>query len=260
MKPEDIVSDVLKAIVKKAAVGVNLLDLEKTADTMITLYGAVSANLNYKPAWATSPFPSVLCLGVNDVIAHAIVKDYTLKDGDLLHVDCGIIINGKAGDAGLTIPIGEVSSKDRNLLKYTKRALYEGIKVVRSGIKVTEIGRAIEHYAKSRGYVVNRSLHGHGIGQQMHEEPSIPHFDIGMEEIKEGKKYRYKEYDNVPTLYEGQIICIEPHLTYKDAFGFKDSDGWTFRTRDGRNSAFFENMIRVTSLGAEVLTSHIKEG
>ena len=247
MTPAEIVSDILKAITEKAKVGVNLLDLENTAETLITLYGATSANKNYHPAWAKTSFPSVICLGVNDVIAHPIPYSYDLKDGDLLDVDLGIIVNGMCGDAGLTVPIGEVSNKDRHLLKYSKGALYEGIKVVRPGIKVTEIGVAIERYAISHGFVVNRLFMGHGIGRTMHEGIQIPHFDT------------LKKLDNISVLVEGDVICIEPMITYKDKFGYQDKDGWTFRTRDKRKSAFQEHMLKVTSLGYEVLTSHIKE-
>lgn len=251
MTPAEVVSDILKAITEKAQVGVNLLDLEKTAETMITLYGAQSANKGYKPKWATVPFPSVICLGVNDIISHAIPVDYVLKDGDLLHIDLGIILNGMCGDAGLTVPIGEISNKDRHLLKYSLGALYEGIKVVKAGIKVTEIGVAIERYVISHGFVVNKVFMGHGIGRTMHEGIQIPHFDILLDK---------PDFNDIPILVEGDVICIEPMITYKDKFGYQDKDGWTHRTRDGRKSCFFENMIKITSLGAEVLTSHIKEG
>ena len=249
MNPAETVSDILKAITEKAKVGVNLLDLEKTAETLITLYGAVSANKGYHPKWATVPYPSVICLGVNDVISHPIPVDYILKDGDLLHVDLGIIINGMCGDAGLTVPIGEVSNKDRHLLKYSLGALYEGIKQVKPGIKVTEIGIAIERYAINHGFVVNKVFQGHGIGRTMHEGIQISHFDILIDK---------PDLDNIPVLVEGDVICLEPMLTYKDKFGYQDKDGWTHRTRDGRKSAFFEHMIRVTSLEGEVLTSHIR--
>lgn len=251
MKPEDVVSDILKAITEKAKIGINLLDLEKTAETLITLYGATSANKGYHPKWSPSPFPSVICLGVNDVIAHPVPTDYILKDGDLLHIDLGIMVNGMCGDAGLTIPIGMVSNKDRHLLKYSKGALYEGIKVVKAGVKVTEIGVAIERYVVSHGFVVNRLFMGHGIGRTMHEGIQIPHFDILFER---------PDYTNTAVLVEGDIICIEPMITYKDKFGYKDKDGWTFRTRDKKKSCFFENMVRVTNLGGEVLTSHIIGG
>lgn len=262
----EVVSEVLRSVAEKAAIGVNLLDLEKRAEVTMTLMNARSANKGYKPSWAASPFPGVLCLGVNDTIAHGVPYDYDLKDGDLLTIDCGVVVDGKCGDAGLTIPIGTVSNADERLLRYTKRALYAGIKVVRPGIKVTEIGKAIEKVLF--GYVVNRTLHGHGIGEQMHMEPTVPHFNVGSEQIKEeyktanGKvKYRYKQkdFDNIPTLYEGQVICIEPHLTYKDYIGYKANDGWTIKTRDKKKSAMFEHMVKVVAGGYEILTNHIQE-
>lgn len=268
MTPQDVVSAVLKSVAEKAKVGANLLDLERSAETTMTLYGVISANKGYQPNGATVPFPSVLCLGVNDTIAHGIPKDYDLKDGDLLTIDCGVMVDGKCGDAGFTIPIGTISNADERLLRYTRRALYEGIKAVKPGIKVTEIGKAIERLVLMNGYVVNRYLHGHGIGEQMHMEPTIPNFEIGTEQIKEeyknvnGKvKYRYKQKErtNIPTLYEGQIICIEPHVTYRDFAGIRGSDGWTIKTHDGKKSAMAEHMVKVTSLGYEILTSHIKE-
>lgn len=264
MSPADCVSEVLRSVVEKAAVGVNLLDLEKRAETTMQLLGAVSADKGYKPEWAPVPFPSSLCLGVNDIISHPIPRDYQLKDGDLLHIDCGVIIDGWCGDAGLTIPIGTVSNQDERLLRYAKRALYEGIRQVKPGIKVTEIGRAIERYAGRMGYVVNKVFYGHGIGKTMHEGLQIPHFDVPPQEkkieVKPGKyRYEYHEPENIPTLVEGDVICIEPMLTYKDPIGMRDNDGWTVRTRDGRKSCFFEHMVRVTNLGHEVLTTHIKE-
>lgn len=261
MKPEEVISELLRTVAKKAAVGVNLLELEQTAETIIQVMGAESVNKGYHPSWSKTPFPSVICLGVNDIIGHAPPKDYILKDGDLLSIDCGIKINGMCGDAGLTIPIGNISSSDKHLLKYAKGALYEGIKQVKPGVKITQIGQAIEHYANQKGFIVNRRFNGHGIGEQMHQEPIIPHYAIPLEEIKIGKgKYEYKEKDNIPTLYEGQIICIEPYLTRKDAFGYLDDDGWTLRTRDRKKSVFFEEMILVTSVGFEILTTHISEG
>ncbi len=248
MTPADVVSDILKAITEKAKVGVNLLDLEKTAETLITLYGAQSANKGYHPKWAKTPFPSVICLGVNDVIAHSIPVDYVLKDGDLLHIDLGIVVDGMCGDAGLTVPIGEISNKDKHLLKYSLGALYEGIKVVKAGIKVTEIGIAINRYVISHGFVVNKVFMGHGIGRTMHEGIQIPHFDILLDK---------PDFNDIPVLVEGDVICIEPSLTYRDTHGKMDKDGWTWRTRDERKAAMFEAMIKITSLGYEILTNHI---
>src|SRR3989304_1424433 len=215
MIPAEVTSEIIKTIIDKAKVGVNLLELEKTAEIAMTLRNVKSANKGYKPSWTKNPFPSVICLGVNDIIAHSPPYNYFLKDGDLLTIDCGIILDNMVGDA----------------------------------------------FVNFRGYVVNRILHGHGIGKQMHEEPLILNFDIGKEEIitidKKGKKkYLYKAWDNIPSFYEGQIVCIEPYLTYKDQIGKRDSDGWTVRTRDGKKSAMIEAMVKVTSTGCEILTTH----
>ena len=262
MKPAEVVSEVIKTVVERAKAGVSLLELEHTAEVAMQLYGAVSADKGYQRAWATRPFPGALCLGVNDVIAHGIPDSYQLKDGDLLSIDSGIVLDGWCADAATTIPIGEVSNKDERLLCYAQRALYKGIEVVRPGVKVTKIGEAIELYARQMGYVVNHVFFGHGIGKTMHEGLQIPHFELPRKEIKieirPGKfKYEYKEPEGIPELSEGQVICIEPMLTYKDYTGGRDNDGWTFRTRDGKNSAMFESMVLVTDTGFEILTNHL---
>ena len=260
MTPAEAISEVLRAVAEMAKPGVNILSLERRAETTMQILGAASANKGYAPPWAKSPFPSVICLGVNDVIAHAVPQEYTLLEGDLLHVDCGLIVDGMCGDAGMTLPIGTISNRDERLLRFAKAALYEGIRHVRPGAKATEIGEAIEGYARRHGYVVNKRFLGHGIGRQMHEEPTIPHFYVPPEQVKVGKhKWEQRERENIPVLREGQVICLEPMLTYKDAFGEPDMDGWTFRTRDGKKSAFFEHMVRVGVGGCEILTNHIKE-
>ena len=258
MTPAETITEVLRAVAEMAKPGVNILEIERRAETTMQILGAVSANKGYFPKWATSPFPSVICLGVNDVIAHAIPKEYELMDGDLLHVDCGLIVDGMCGDAGMTLPVGTISNKDERLLRFAKASLYEGIRMIRPGVKVTAIGEAIEDHARRNGYVVNKRFLGHGIGKEMHEHPSIPHYYIPPEQVRVGKhKWEQREITKVPTLEIGQVICLEPMLTYRDQSGYMSNDGWTFKTRDGRKSAFFEHMIRVTPDGHEVLTSHI---
>lgn len=257
MFPQEVVSEVIRAVIRDAKPGVSLLTLEQLADTTMSIMGATSYNKGYHPKWAPTPFPSTLCLGVNDVIAHAIPTDYILKEGDLLHIDCGVRVGDLAGDAGITIPIGEISTKDKHLLKYAKRALYAGIDVIRAGVDIIDIGRAIEYEARSHGFVVNRSMRGHGIGKDMHEEPFIAHFEQDNREW-DPKKKRYIEtkLKDPVRLVAGQIICLEPMLTYKDDIGYIDKDGWTVRTRDGKKSAFFEAMIEVQDDGANILTTH----
>ncbi len=244
----EVLNQLLDSIVHHARPGKNLLALELQAERLMLIMGATSANKGYQPQGVKVPFPSILCLSVNDEIGHAPARDYILKDGDLLTIDCGLFVDNLCADAGLTMPIGTVSSRDLRLLRYTKRALKMGISQIRTGVKITEVGRAIEKCANQNGFVVVKRMAGHGIGQQMHMEPVIPMFDFGIP---------IHNTPPDPVFYEGQIVCIEPHLTYKDEFGILDSDGWTLRTRDKRKSAMFESMCKVTSLGAEILTKHI---
>ncbi len=261
-KAAQTVSEVIKGVIRNAKPGVSLLVLEKQASDLIEILGAASLNKNYHPGWSEVPFPSVLCLNVNDGIGHGIPTSYVLKDGDLLTIDCGISIGGYAGDCGVTIPIGTVSSRDERLLRYTKQTILEGIKQVFPGNKVTEVGKAMQLFARKNGYVINKRMNGHGIGKAMHEKPSIPSYNIGLEEKitvdEKGKKhYTSTEYESIPVFVAGQVICIEPYLSYKDEYGKLEVDHWTLSTRDGRKSAMVEHMIRVTPDGSEILTTHI---
>jgi methionyl aminopeptidase len=265
MTAQEVITEILNNLKSQAKPGVNLLTLEHSCESLISIMGATSINKGYFPSWAKIPFPSVVCLSVNDTVNHGIPFDYILRDGDLLTIDCGINVQNVAADAGFTIPIGTISSRDERLLRYTKKALYMGISKIKLGVKITEVGKAIEKYAMLNGYVVSRRMNGHAIGKLMHEEPTIPMFNIGYEEVRvndlsnRGYHYSFKEYDNIPVFYEGQVVCIEPHLTYKDEFGKITIDQWTCKTRDGKKSAMAEHMVKVTSLGPEILTKHIIE-
>lgn len=249
MTPEEIISKLLidlKSTWSKP--GKNLLDLESYAATLLTLLGAKSANQNYQPAWAKTPYPSILCLSVNDTISHGIPYDYKLQDGDLLTIDVGISVDNSFADAALTIGIGTISNRDERLLRYAKKTLEVGISCVKPGVKVTEPGRAIEKYAKQNGYVVNKRLNGHGIGSAMHMEPIIPMFDF---------EYKYQSHEDIPVFEIGKRYCLEPHLSYTDWSGILMGDGWTVKTRDGKKSAMYEAMVECTEDGCRVLTTHI---
>lgn len=244
MKPEEVISEVLRTVVAQAKVGVGLQELDRIAENAISIMGATPYNKGYHPEWASSPFPATLCLGVNDTIAHGIPDNTILKEGDILSIDCGVKINGRCGDAALTIPIGEVDNQKDRLLRYAKRALYEGISIIKDGVEVNEIGEVIERFAGQNGYVVNKNLRGHGIGEEMHQHPII----------RMNSTFPYEESFKLRT---GMIICLEPFLTIKDAYGYILPDGWTFKTRDQRPSAIFEHMIEVLPSGYNILTNHI---
>jgi methionyl aminopeptidase len=154
-------------------------------------------------------------------------------------------------DSALTIPIGTVSEMNKRLIKHSKEALYRGIQAVKAGSSVLDIGVAIDNYISRMGYVSNKNLTGHGIGTKMHEDPVVFGYNVKpLLDPDEIARFDVK-------LKAGQIICIEPMITYKDDRGMKDKNGWTWRTRDGRNSAIFEHMVLVTEQGYEVLTTHI---
>lgn len=237
------ISNIVKGIARVARPGINLLELEKLAETLLKENQCYSYNKGYQPRWADYPYPSILCLGVNDTICHGIPYDYVLQKGDILSIDCGIRTRGKAGDCAITIPIGEISDEKKELLKVAKDTLYIGIELIKEGLNIGKIGAAQQKFAKSKGYVINEYAAGHGIGVKMHEPPTIPHIKTGHNAV----------------LSEGQVICLEPMLTLKDSKGRISDDKWTVKTKDGNPSAFFESMIRVEKEGYTILTNHFKK-
>lgn len=244
-----IVSKILKRLSESCYEGVNLLQLEGMAEEMLKDLGAKSYNKGYTKYEGQKPYPAILCLNVNDEIAHTPPRDYKLKAGDLLTIDIGIKYKGYAGDAALTVGIGELSNRDRRLLKAAKKALYIGIGEVKAGVKISRIGIAIEQFCRIYGYSVNYSTGGHDIDKKMHNGMIIPMFDVSK---------RITDPEKEPVLQEGQVICIEPVLSFEDNRGFLQEDGWTIKTRDGRKAAMFEHMIEVTKEGFKVLTDHIE--
>ncbi len=243
----DLVSKLLRELADMAKVGNNLLDLEAYAESFLKEHKATSVNKGYKPEWAQKPYPNVLCLSVNDQITHGIPRDYKLKDGDLLKIDVGIKYKGYCADSALTVGIGNISSRDERLIRYAKRAIYVGIDKIKAGVKISEVGIAIELYLRQNGFMVNKALLGHTIGKEMHLSPKIPMFDT---------ESRLKKGAVVPVFKVGQVVCIEPHVSYKDWIGKLDNDGWTIKTRDGKNSVMFEHMVEIMKDGYKILTSH----
>ena len=237
--PWDIVSEVLKMLRHEAKVGRRLIDLNAEAENLIIMLGGESINKGYSLN-GLPPFPAAVCMSVNSVIAHGIPTEYALRDGDLVSFDLGVRKDGVCGDAALTVGIGSIAKRDARLLETAREALQRGIEVVRPGIPVREIGYAIASYVLRRGCVVNHSFCGHGIGAEMHMKPDIVHyFDDRIQD----------------TLSEGMMICIEPMVTESDKWGVRMPNGWTFVTKNGRNSAVFEHQILVTHDGFEILSS-----
>lgn len=246
MKAWEIVSETLKTVAEAVKPGVTTKELDEIAEAKILELGGTPYNKGYKPEWAPFPFPATLCTSVNYVIAHGVPSSYKLKEGDIINLDVGVKKDGLCGDAGMSVPVGEISNRDERLLRYTKQTLYKGIEQVKAGAQVKEIGIAMERHATQNGYKVNFGLCGHGIGKEMHQPPNIPNVylaGLGEEVLK-----------------AGDMICIEPMLTWEDNLGTTVGDGWGIRTKDGKNSAQFEHQILVKEDGYEILTTHITDG
>jgi methionyl aminopeptidase len=208
---------------------------------MIAEGGDTPAFKNYRPQGAPRPFPCALCVAPNDVVVHGIPTEmrYTLKEGDIIGLDLGMVRDGLVVDAGKTIGVGRIDKKAQHLLNVTYEALLRGIDEARAGNHVGDIGYAIESYVRSEGYGIVRDLCGHGVGHAVHEEPQVPNFGARGT----GEK-----------LVPGMVLAIEPMVNEgKGAVEFL-ADGYTVKTRDGSRSAHFEHNVVVTDGDPLILT------
>jgi methionyl aminopeptidase len=178
---------------------------------------------------------------VNDAVVHGIPGGYALQDGDLLSIDCGAKLNGYYGDWGYTFGVGTISEEDARLCRATYESLQKGITQAVAGRRIGDVSHAVQSHCESHGFGVVRELVGHGIGQDLHEDPQVPNFgDPGT-----GRR-----------LKPGLTVCIEPMINQGGAEVTTDSDGWTIRTADGRPSAHYEHMVVVREGEAEVLSDY----
>ncbi|TDE11704.1 type I methionyl aminopeptidase [Dyadobacter psychrotolerans] len=185
-------------------------------------------------------FPASLCISVNEVVVHGFPSNYILKDGDIVSIDCGVKLNGFHSDSAYTYPIGEVSKEVMDLLTATKRSLYLGINQAVDGLRMGDVGSAIQSYVEGKGYTVVRELVGHGVGRSLHESPEVPNYG------KKGKGIKLKE---------GMVLAIEPMINLGTKSVMQERDGWTIRTSDRKFSAHFEHTIVVRKGKAEILTT-----
>ncbi|MBQ4197679.1 MAG: type I methionyl aminopeptidase [Bacteroidales bacterium] len=229
-----LVSKTLAEVGKHVAPGVTLKQLDKVAETFIRDNGAVPGFLGY------GGFPATLCLSVNDMVVHGIPDGYVLKDGDIVSVDCGTVYKGLYGDSAYTFPVGEVDQETAFLLKTTEESLYLGAAKAVDGNRTGDIGHAVQSYCEARGFSVVRELVGHGIGEDMHEDPMVPNYG----KAGSGKKLR-----------EGMVICIEPMINAGGKEVYEKRDGWGIATADGKKSAHFEFTVAVRKGKPEILTT-----
>jgi methionyl aminopeptidase len=234
------VASVLTALEEKAAVGVNLLELDALAHDMIREAGATSCYIDYHPSFGASPFGKVLCTSVNDAVLHGLPHDYTLKDGDLLSVDFAASVNGWVADSALSVVVGTPREEDLEIIAATEEALVKGIEAAVVGNKVGDIAAAIGSVAAAHGWGVNTDFGGHGVGRTMHGEPHVPNA---------GRPGR-----GLP-LRPGLVIAIEPWFMLGTDRIYTDPDGWTLRSQDGSRGAHSEHTIAVTHDGPIVLTA-----
>lgn len=234
------VGEVLTALKEKAAVGVNLLELDALAHQMIRDAGASSCYIDYHPSFGASPFGKVLCTSVNDAVLHGLPHDYTLVDGDLLSVDFAAELGGWVSDSALSVVVGTPREEDLKVIETTERALEAGIAAAQAGNKIGDISAAIGEVAHAAGYSVNTQFGGHGVGRTMHGDPHVAN------QGRAGRGLR---------LQPGLVIAIEPWFMQGTDEIYTDRDGWTLRSRDGSRGAHSEHTIAVTADGPIVLTA-----
>ncbi|MGW2745469.1 type I methionyl aminopeptidase [Streptomyces sp. NPDC001450] len=236
-----VVARALTAVRKAADVGVSLLELDEVAREVLRRAGASSPFLGYRPSFAPTPFPAVICASVNDAIVHGIPTRYRLRDGDLVSIDCGAGLDGWVGDSAISFTVGRPRPADLHLIDTAERALAAGIEAAVVGNRIGDLAHAIGQVCRTAGYGIPSGFGGHGVGRHMHEDPEVPN---------EGRPGR-----GLP-LRHGMVLAIEPMLIAggKDAY-YEASDGWTLRTSDGSRAAHAEHTVAITETGPRILTA-----
>ena len=229
-----LVSRTLAEIAALIKPGVTTLYLDSIAESFILDNGATPAFKGY------GGFPNTLCTSVNEEVVHGIPSGYVLREGDIISVDCGVILNGWYGDSAFTFPVGAITEEVRRLLDYTRASLEEGVKEAVVGNRVGDISYAVQNKAESGGYSVVRELVGHGLGRKLHEPPEVANWG------RQGTG---------PKIEKGLVICIEPMINLGKKETLQMRDGWTIKTADGKPSAHFEYAVAVDKGKAQVLTT-----
>lgn len=236
-----VVMEILQILRAAVHPGVTTGELDALATRELAARGASSNFKGYSPRRGVPPFPGVICASVNDEIVHGIPSKRVLREGDIISLDFGAVVDGWHGDSALTVPVGTVSPAVTRLLDTTQEALRRGIAQARAGNHVFDISRAVQSYAEGEGYAIVRQYTGHGIGRALHEEPTVPNYiDPHMPN---------------PLLRPGMVICIEPMLNEGGPATRELSDRWTVATADGHYSAHFEHMVAITDGAPDILTA-----
>ena len=234
-----LVGKTLAEVAKLIKPGVTTRQLDRVAEEFIRDNGATPVFKGFPNPYG-SPFPASLCTSVNEQVVHGIPNDIPLKEGDIVSVDCGTLLNGYCGDSAYTFCVGEVSSQVMELLKTTKEALYKGIENAVHGKRIGDIGYAVQQHCESHSYGVVREFVGHGVGKEMHEDPAVPN---------------YGSRGTGRLLKKGMCIAIEPMITLGDRKIIMEADKWTIRTRDRKYAAHYEHTVAVGLGKADILSS-----
>lgn len=231
-----LVSKTLAEVAKILRPGITSLELDKMIGQYIADNRAIPSFLHY------NGYPFNSCISVNDVVVHGFPNKNELKEGDIISVDIGVILNGWHGDHAYTFAIGDPGTEVMKLIQVTKTSLYKGIEKAVAGNRIGDIASAIQEYTeKKHGYGVVRELVGHGLGRSLHEDPQVPNY---------GKK------GNGAKLKEGMVLAIEPMINLGTKDVFTESDGWTIRTRDGKPAVHFEHDVAVRKNKADILSDY----
>ena len=229
----DILVRTLDVLKSKARPGVTTLELDEAAEKFIRSQGAVPSFKGYRG------FPGSICASPNSMVVHGIPDDYECKRGDVLSIDIGVTYEGWVADAAVTVPIGPISTEAKNLLEVTRNSLFVGIEQMVPGNHLGDVSHAIQSSVESNGLSVIRTLVGHGIGREMHEEPQVPNFG---------------EAGRGPELEIGTVLAIEPMVNAGGPLVRMGDDGWSVFSEDGSLAAHFEFTVAVTPDGPRILT------
>ncbi|MCM1517256.1 MAG: type I methionyl aminopeptidase [Pseudoflavonifractor sp.] len=229
-----LVSRTLGEVAKWVAPGVTTLKLDTVAREFIRDNGGKPTCLGY------GGFPGTLCIEVNETVVHGFPSNYSLREGDIVGLDCVVELNGYNGDTCYTFAVGDIDPKVMELCKTTKESLYKGIAACREGNRIGDIANAVQTYCEKRGYSVVREMCGHGIGKSMHEDPEVPN---------------YGRRGTGPVIKNGMCIAIEPMINLGSRNIVIGQDGWQCRTKDRKPSAHYEHTVAIVDSETEILTT-----
>ena len=226
--------EVLTQLRGKIQPGVTTHELDAFAEKLIRSFGAIPSFLNYEG------YPASICASVDSQVVHGIPSKKTvLKEGQIISVDCGLILDGWQSDSAFTAPVGNISEEAQRLIDVTEESFFEALKVAREGNRISDIGHAVQQYVEDRGFSTVRALCGHGIGREMHEDPQVPNYGIPGHGVR---------------LRRGMTICIEPMIAAGDYHVRTLRDGWTVVTTDGSLCSHYEHTILITDGEPELLS------